>query len=177
MKRKSAILNILFLLFLVGTSFLHCSKREKESSNTSLQPAPDFVLTDLNGKNGKLSDYHGKVIILDFWATWCGPCRKLIPHFIDLYEKYEDSGFEVIGIAMDRGGARAVKPFVEKHKIKYTNFIGNSNVVRKFGGIQGIPTTFVITKEGRIYKKYVGVPPNPRTVFETDIQSLLSLEG
>ena len=167
---------IIFVLLLVMIVHLpYCSEKKSESLNTNLQSAPDFILTDLNGRSGRLSDYRGKVIILDFWATWCAPCRLLIPLFKDLYSKYRDSGFEVIGVAMDRGGEKVVKPFVEKHEIDYPNFIGNQEVVRNYGGLRGIPTTFVITKEGRIYKKYVGVPPNPLSVFETDVKSLLSL--
>lgn len=167
--------SILFGLFLLAGSLLYCSGGEKEASDTSIHLAPDFVLTDLNGHSGKLSDYRGKIVILDFWATWCGPCRMLIPHFVELYKMYKDSGLEVIGVAMDRGGVKTVKPFVEKYGIDYTNFIGDREVAMKYGGLRGIPTTFVITKEGRIFKKYVGVPPNPRVVFENDIKSLLSL--
>ena len=162
------------LLFLVA---VQCSDGPKESAHSDLQRAPDFTLTDLNGRTGKLSDYRGKVVILDFWATWCGPCRMLMPHFKDLHEKYKDAGFEVVGVALDLGGEKVVKPFVEKYSIDYTNYIGNHEIAMKYGGLRGIPTTFVLTKEGRIFRKYVGVPPNPRGTFENDIRTLLSLEG
>ena len=176
MSRNQTKQRILLVLLLVMVVHLpYCTEKKNDSLNSHLQSAPDFVLTDLNGRSGKLSDYRGKVIILDFWATWCAPCRILIPLFRDLYSKYKDSDFEVIGVAMDRGGAKVVKPFVEKHAINYPNFIGNEEVATKYGGLRGIPTTFIITKEGRIYKKYVGVPPNPRSVFEADVKSLLSL--
>lgn len=168
----------LFLFVLIVTvNGMRCSGRQKEATHADLQIAPDFTLNDLNGRTGKLSDYRGKVIILDFWATWCGPCHMLIPHFNDLYTKYKEAGFEIVGVALDQGGAKLVKPFVEKHSIAYTNFIGNHDVAMKYGGLRGIPTTFVLTKEGRIFKKYVGVPPNPRDTFENDIRTLLSLEG
>lgn len=166
-------LSVLFCLSLLAGNCLHCSGGHKEVSDTSLRLAPDFVLTDVNGRSGKLSDYRGKVVILDFWATWCGPCRMQIPHFVELYKRYKDSGFEMIGVAMDRPDA--VRPLLKKYAVNYTNFIGNREVATKYGGLRGIPTTFVITKEGRIFRKYVGVPPNARVVFEEDIKSLLSL--
>lgn len=180
MKRyPTCLTQTLFALLILGGTILSCSREQKDNTatttNTSLQLAPDFTLTDLKGKSGKLSDYRGKVIILDFWATWCGPCRMLIPHFEDLYKRYKGSGLEIIGVAMDQGGAQVVKPFVEKHSMAYPNFIGNNQVAMQYGGLRGIPTTFLITRDGRIYKKYVGVPPNPLVTFETDIKSMLSL--
>ncbi len=179
--RSTLYLKIIFLAFCVlGAGFCNCTQEKNETSTPmpsatpTLQPAPDFTLTDLNGKSGKLSDYRGKIVILDFWATWCGPCRMLIPHFADLYKRYKGSGLEIVGVAMDQGGAKVVKPFVEKHSMDYPNFIGNNQVAMLYGGLRGIPTTFLITRDGRIYKKYVGVPPNPLVTFENDIKSLLS---
>jgi len=165
--------SIILLLPVLAVSLFHCSGGEKENTNSDMQLAAEWALPDLNGKTGKLSDYRGKVLILDFWATWCGPCRTLIPHFKSLHDQYKDSGFEVIGIAMDQGGVKVVKPFVEKHEINYPNYIGNNKVAVQYGGLRGIPTTFVVTRDGRIYKKYVGVPPNARNTFETDIKALL----
>jgi cytochrome c biogenesis protein CcmG/thiol:disulfide interchange protein DsbE len=98
----------------------------------------------------------------------------LIPHFADLYKRYKGSGLEIVGVAMDQGGEKVVKPFVAKHSIDYPNYIGNNQVAMLYGGLRGIPTTFLITRDGRIYKKYVGVPPNPLVTFENDIKSLLS---
>jgi cytochrome c biogenesis protein CcmG/thiol:disulfide interchange protein DsbE len=165
---------IILCLSIAGASLLSCSEEQGNASTSHLQLAPDFTLNDINGRSGKLSDYRGKVLILDFWATWCGPCRMLIPHFKSLYDQYKGSGFEVIGVAMDHGGAKIVKPFVEQHDIRYPNFIGNNDVAMNYGGLRGIPTTFVLTRDGRIYKRYVGVPPDPRNTFETDIKTLLA---
>lgn len=176
-KKKVRNWYLVILITLLAVNLISCSKEQGHTETSSLQAAPDFTLKDLQGRSGKLSDYRGKVLILDFWATWCGPCRMLIPHFKALHDQYKDSGFEVIGIAMDHGGTKVVKPFVEKHEIKYLNFIGTNEVAMKYGGLRGIPTTFIITRDGRIYKKYVGVPPNPRDTFETDIKSLLSQKG
>lgn len=133
--------------------------------------APDFTLQDLEGKPFSLSALEGKVIILDFWATWCPPCRAEIPHFIALYDQYKSDGLEVIGVALDRGGANVVKPFAKDLEINYPILIGNQEVTEDYGGIRGIPTTFVIDREGRIVEKFVGY--REKEVFESAIQGLL----
>ncbi len=149
-------------------SSLNCAG---EKSGKGLGAAPDFVLKDLEGKDVKLSDFKGKVMILDFWATWCPPCRKEIPHFKELYDKYKAQGLEIIGVALDQEGVSIVKPFAESNKINYICLIGNEKVVQDYGGIRGIPTTFVIDKNGNIYKKYIGY--QEKEVFEKDIKDLL----
>lgn len=134
--------------------------------------APDFALRDLEGKTVKLSDFDGNVRIVDFWATWCPPCRKEIPHFQTLHETYGDKGLTVIGISLDKNGVEAVKPFAEQVKMTYTSVIGNPQIGQAYGGIQYIPTTFVIDKQGRIYQKYVGF--NDYATFERDVKTLLA---
>ena len=135
--------------------------------------APDFTLKDLQDKDFSLQSVKGKVVLLDFWATWCYPCRVEIPHFVELYEKYNPKGFEVVGIALDKDGASVVKPFAEKEGINYTVVIGDADVASDYGGIRAIPTTFVIDKKGAIYSKYVGVPKD-MGVFEEDVKKLLA---
>lgn len=136
-----------------------------------LKPAPKFSLKDVNGIEKKLSDFKGKVIIIDFWATWCPPCREEIPHFIDLYNQYKEQGLEVIGIALDMQGEKVVPGFVLKNKINYTILLGNEEVSDLYGGIRAIPTTFIVDKDGNIRKKYIGY--NDKEVFERDIKELL----
>jgi len=136
------------------------------------KPAPDFELPDVNGKKVKLSNFKGKIIILDFWATWCPPCRAEIPGFIELYKKYKDKGVEIIGISLDEGGVKDVLPFMKEFGINYTILIGNYKVTQDYGGIRGIPTTFVIDRKGNIRAKYVGY--RPKEVFERDIIMLLN---
>jgi len=136
-----------------------------------MKTAPYFILPDLDGKMVSLKDFKGKVLILDFWATWCPPCREEIPHFQELYAKYRGKGFEVIGIALDQGGAKVVKPFAEKFNIGYTILLGGAEISDAYGGIIGIPTTFVIDRKGQIIKKYVGY--RDKEVFEEDIKGLL----
>ncbi|OIO33718.1 MAG: hypothetical protein AUJ70_02655 [Candidatus Omnitrophica bacterium CG1_02_40_15] len=136
-----------------------------------LKPAPEFSLKDVSGIEKKLSDFKGKVVIIDFWATWCPPCKEEIPHFIDLYNQYKEQGLEVIGIALDMRGEKVVPGFALKNKINYTILLGNEEVSDLYGGIRAIPTTFIVDKDGNIRKKYIGY--NDKEVFEKDIKELL----
>ena len=134
--------------------------------------APSFTLQDLNGKTVSLSDFKGKVIVLDFWATWCPPCVMEIPHFIELYDQYKDQGFEMVGISLDHQGISVVKSFVRKYQVNYTILMTDGRVDKAYGGIPGIPTTFVIDAAGNIRQKYVGY--RDKAVFEADIKALLA---
>jgi peroxiredoxin len=140
-------------------------------STTGGKSAPAFTLQDLNGKNVSLADFRGKVVILDFWATWCPPCVQEIPHFIELYEQYKDKGFAMLGISLDQEGISVVKSFAQKVKINYPIMMTDGQVHNAYGGITSIPTTFIIDPAGNIQKKYVGY--NDKAVFEADINKLL----
>jgi thiol-disulfide isomerase/thioredoxin len=132
---------------------------------------PDFTLPDLSGTAVRLSDYRGKVVLLDFWATWCGPCRMEIPHFLELTSKYGERGFVVVGVAMDETGAEVVRPFVEKYRITYPIVLGDAYTANRFGGVSALPTTLLLDREGRQVRKYVGY--RDLKVFEQDIAPLL----
>ena len=131
----------------------------------------NFSLKDLNGNPVDLNQYHGKVVILDVWDTWCPPCRKGIPEFVQLYDQYRDQGLEIVGIALARKGVPEVKKFAEQYKVNYTNLIGEPIIYKIFGDIKGIPTTFVIDKRGELKKKHVGY--TPKSTFENEIKELL----
>jgi len=133
--------------------------------------APDFTLPNLEGNRLTLSDFKGKVIILNFWATWCPPCREEIPDFVELYGEYKDEGLVIIGVNLDRGDSRAVKQFSKNYKINYPIVTGNVNVTQDYGGIRGIPTTFIIDRKGNIKEKYVGY--RPKATFEEAVKKLL----
>ncbi|MDO8602679.1 MAG: TlpA disulfide reductase family protein [Candidatus Omnitrophota bacterium] len=133
--------------------------------------APEFSLKDAGGGEKKLSDFKGSVVIIDFWATWCPPCRQEIPHFVDLYSQYKDQGLEIIGVSMDQSPEKVIPDFIEKNNINYTILFGEDNVYDLYGGINAIPTTFLVDKEGNIRKKYIGY--NGKEVFEKDIKELL----
>ena len=137
--------------------------------------APDFTLKDLDGNELKLSDYRGKVVVLDFWATWCPPCRKGIPDFVEMQEKYGEDKFVVIGINLDQGKESEVLPmvteFAEKYKINYPVVMYTQEVIYAYGGIRSIPTTFVLDKEGKVRQGVQGW--KPKTFFTNIIDPLL----
>ena len=144
---------------------------DKTPPEPAREPAPSFTLQDLNGKQVSLSDFKGKVVVLDFWATWCPPCVKEIPHFIELHEQYKDRGFAMVGISLDHQGVSVVKSFVRKYQVNYPILMTDGRVDKAYGGITGIPTTFVIDSAGNIRQKYVGY--RDKAIFEADIKALL----
>jgi len=135
------------------------------------QNAPDFVLPSLEGKDLSLSDFEGKVVILDFWATHCPPCREEIPNFVKLYDKYRAQGLVIIGVSLDRGNIEGVKRFCQNKGVNYPVAMGNYEIVEAYGGIRYIPTTFIIGKNKNIVKKFIGY--TSIDVFEQEIEKLL----
>ena len=145
---------------------------------TSDKKAADFSLMDLNGETVKLSDYAGKVVIIDFWATWCPPCVKEIPHFNELAEEYADKGLVVLGISVDRDGKDVVKEFMKNRiPIGYRVAMSNPDIYATYQGYLpsaeqgGIPFTFIIDRQGNIVNHYVGY--RPKEVFVDAITPLL----
>jgi peroxiredoxin len=141
-------------------------KAEKER-----KPAPEFALKDATGKTVKLSDYRGKVVLLNFWATWCGPCKIEIPWFMDFEQTYKDKNFAVLGISLDEDGWDAVKPFIEQKKINYRVVIGTEQVALLYGEVDSLPTTFMIDREGRVAAVHVGLVN--KSDYQHDILNLL----
>jgi thiol-disulfide isomerase/thioredoxin len=111
---------------------------------------------------------------VDFWATWCSPCIAEIPAWNELYRRYQEKGFVVLGVTIRSGWASDIKPDVEKLKIAYPVVVGNDKVEKGFGGIWGFPTTFLVNRKGQIYKKYIGMDPKKQAGIEVDIQKLLA---
>ena len=130
----------------------------------------DFSLTDSEGRTVALSDFEGKVVVLDFWATWCPPCRKEIPGFVALQDKYRDQGVEVVGVTLDDSWD-PVHPFMKSYGINYTIVKGDAGVVTQYGGFRGIPTTFVIDRDGIIRKRHEGY--GPPELFTAAVEALL----
>jgi len=138
---------------------------------SSRETAPEFQLASVTGEIISLSDYKEKIVVLDFWATWCAPCRKAIPDLIELKNEYPSDKFEIIGISLDTDTKDDVKPFVEQFKINYPIVYGEFNTARQYGNIQSIPTSFVLDKEGRIYSSYIGYVN--KDIYKKDIEKLL----
>ena len=137
----------------------------------AMKTAPEFELKDVEGNLYRSSSANGTVRLVDFWATWCTPCRQEVPMFKDFNATYGPKGFTLVGIAMDDEGVEKVKPFVDEMKIPYLTLIGNDGVVDAFGGVVGFPTKFLIDREGRIVDSWVGEVP--RAILEKRIQALL----
>ena len=130
------------------------------------KPAPEITLRDLDGKDLSLAQYKGKVVLVNFWATWCEPCQVEIPWLIEMQQKYAAKGFTVLGIAMDEEGAKVVTPWVQKERfdvngtksqMNYPIVIGNDAAADKFGGLLGYPTSVLIARDGKIVKRITGI--------------------
>jgi len=130
-----------------------------------------WSVTDLNGQAIHSTDLEGKVVIVDFWATWCPPCRKEIPGFIELQEEYGSDGLVILGVSLDETGQETVRDFVLEQGINYPIAMGNRELVDQFGGVRALPTTFVIDRQGKIVNRHVGYAS--KATFEADIKELL----
>jgi peroxiredoxin len=155
--------------------------REGGPSAVQLKPeadrntAPDFTLEDANGQPVTLSDFRGKVVLLNFWATWCTPCRIEIPWFVDMEREFKDEGFAVIGISMDEDGWDAVKPFMSDMKVNYRMVLGTEELAQLYSGVQALPTSFIIDRDGRIATSHAGIVS--RKTFEEEIRALLDKDS
>ena len=122
----------------------------------SVTKAPNFSLKSADGKTIELKKLQGRVVIVNFWATWCKPCKAEIPGFLEVYKQYKSKGLEIVGISLDQDGWKPVKPFIKDLRITYPVVIGDDHIVDAYGGIEGIPTTFVIDRKGNITNRHVG---------------------
>ena len=167
---------VLLTGFLLGWVIYGCTP-SKTAKAASLKPdndrhaAPDFALKDADGKTVHLADYKGKVVLLDFWATYCGPCKIEIPWFMDFERKHKDQGFSVLGVSMDDEGWEVVKPFLADLGVNYRVVIGNDGTADSYGGVDALPTTFLIDRTGKIAAVHVGLAS--KKDFEDGIQELL----
>jgi thiol-disulfide isomerase/thioredoxin len=161
-------------LYFVNRYWIAPALRTQAMSGGDHPDAPPISLTDISGKKLDLADYKGKVVVLDFWATWCGPCRIEIPGLIELQDKYAKEGFSVIGISLDDEPGPVVE-FYKEFRMNYPVAVGNQRIAELYGGIFGLPTTFLIGRDGRIYAKHTGTP-SP-SVIEDEVQQLLAMSA
>ena len=168
LRRLSASLLVAYFVFAAASGLLPAAFAQV------LQPAPAFNLESIGGTRFTSKALEGKVVLLDFWATWCQPCIEEIPRWNDLYARYQGKGFVVLGMTIRSGWASDIKPDAGKLKITYPVVVGNDDVEKGFGGIWGFPTTFLVNRKGQIYKKYTGTYPQKQTQIEADIQKLLA---
>jgi thiol-disulfide isomerase/thioredoxin len=134
------------------------------------QAAPQFALNDLAGQKVDLAGLRGKVVLLDFWATWCAPCREEIPHFVEMQEKYRGQGLEIVGVSVD-DSAEPVRKFYQEYKMNYPVVMGDEKVAGAYGGVLGLPIAFLIDREGKIVKKHIG--QTDASLFEREVEELL----
>lgn len=148
------------------------SVRAAVKAEKDRKQAPEFALKDAQGRVAKLSDYKGKVLLVNFWATWCGPCKIEIPWFADFEQRFKDKGFAVIGISMDDDGWESVKPYIEEKKMNYRVVIGTEETADIYGGVSSLPTTYLIDRQGKIASVHVGLVS--KSVYQNEIEHLLA---
>ncbi len=173
--KKVAVILAIVIAVIIGTYFADKATRLSGKNRAGIvapasdalnKPAPEVTLKDLDGKDVSLAQYKGKVVLVNFWATWCDPCREEIPWLIDMQQKYGPKGFTVLGVAMDEEGKSVVAPFVEKEKftvngqpspMSYPILLGNDAAADKFGGLLGFPTSVLISRDGKQIKRITGI--------------------
>ena len=192
MRRALKYFLLLFLVTLIlTTNFSSCNSRDwlkvsgapngKSAAADSARPdEPAVTFKNLDGQDVPLASLKGKVVIVNFWATWCEPCRVEIPWMIGFQQKYADKGFTILGVAMDEEGKSVVQPYVQKTQfdvdghsttMNYPIVLGNDELAEKFGGLIGFPTTIVISRDGKIQKRYIGLADEGD--LEKEIKGLL----
>ena len=181
---KLRYLAALAALLLAATACSYNKPVKAAKGEKGSKPAPEFALSDADGRTVKLSDYKGKVILLDFWATWCGPCKFEIPGFVELQTKYGKHGLQVIGVSVD-DTVKQLQPYVAEYKMNYPVLqgLGHNDVQDAFGPIWALPISVIISRDGKICAKHAGLPPSRsageplekavKDAFESEIKPLL----
>jgi peroxiredoxin len=172
----SRVIRIIFIGILVMLAGCSAGRRGPGETAEAGKAAPPFSVAGIDGKELSMKDYSGKVLVINFWATWCPPCREEIPHFSQLYVNYRSKGVEFLGVSMDDGELpevrEMVKDFGRNQRVEYTLAVGNPDVANAFGGVASLPTTFIIDRSGKIVKKYTGYSEEITSDLEATLKSL-----
>jgi thiol-disulfide isomerase/thioredoxin len=160
------------LLVAAAAALLAVILRARRPGAEAARPplTPDFAVTDMEGRRLALADLKGKVVLVDFWATWCGPCREEVPALVSLQSRYGPRGLQIVGISLDDDPA-PVREFYARYRMNYPVALGSAALAERFGGILGLPVAFLIDRGGRIRAKHVG--QTAPAVFEKEVQGLL----
>lgn len=166
------LIRIVFIALMALLVLSSCTKGKKQAIKG--EEAPDFTLNDTNGSNVHLSDLRGKVVLIEFWATWCPPCRESIPAMNEIYKRYNEKGLVILGISVDKGQnvVEDLRAFVREYSILYPVLIDSKNVNNLYG-VYSIPTTFLIDKEGKVVLKNIGFSPELEDKLSKEIERLL----
>lgn len=154
---------------------IHIARKNRAGGATGQligQVAPDFELPSLEGKNVKLSNFRGKAVLLNFWATYCGPCKIEMPWFVELQKQYGPQGFQIVGVAMDDASTEDIAKFAKEMGVNYPILLGKESVGQSYGGVGVLPTTFFVDRDGKITDREFGL--QSRSVFVDNIKKALS---
>jgi peroxiredoxin len=162
---------VVSVMIVFGIQRIHRTPVTTSAAKLQGQPAPDFSLLTLDGQTMKLSDFHGKAVLLNFWATWCEPCKVEMPWFVDLQKKYGPQGLQVLGVAMDDASPSDIAAFARKLGVNYPVLLGKEEVGAEYGGIEYLPSSFYISRDGKVVDHIFGLVS--RSEIETDIQKAL----
>ncbi len=157
-----------------GPSVIASVLKPQDDGPANGTPAPDFTLKTLDGKDISLSSLKGKAVMVNFWATWCEPCKIEMPWLVELQDKYRKDGFEIIGVAMDDSGQKEISEFARKMKVNYTVVIGSEKVADLYGGLDGLPTNFFLDRNGKVIDSFKGL--RSESVIVDDIKKALASE-
>lgn len=182
MKRLSALLFLSASVVMTG-ALSSCQDRSAPDAAAGVEsvaalplsdlgPAPEWTLRDVNGAPVSSKDFAGKVMVVDFWATWCAPCKEEIPGYMELQKKYADRGLVILGLSVDAQGPGVVKSYATSMGINYPLLMADSEIMGAFGGVEAIPTTFLIDRDGRVRHKKIGAAPTAE--YEKLIAGLLN---
>jgi len=172
-KRDPAVILVVAMVIalMLVFGFKRAHRSSQGTTTAQVKAAPDFTLQSLDGKTVRLSDYHGKPVVLNFWATWCEPCKIEMPWFVDLQRQYASAGVQFLGVAMDDASAKEIGQFAASMKVNYPILIGKESVGDDYGGVQFLPETFYIDRAGNVVDKAFGL--KGRGEIEDDIKKIL----